>query len=391
MEPLGQEQTKLNLLPIAVIILVGLAVVFVLIMAKPTPKPKPAPGEPSPLKVSVMPAYFENASLSVNTQGTLEPRHAIALQAQVGGQIVAVSPSYDNGGFFEKGDTLIIIDDSDYKVALVEAQSRLADASRQLAEEKGRARQARREWRDLGNQEANHLFMRKPQLAAAKAQLELAKARVSRAQLDLDRTKIKAPFAGRLQKKYADQGQIIAPNTLLADIYSQHTMQVRLPLTEQQVALIDLPLQKNTTRSTQVQLTANVAGDELIWQGKLARADAFVDKDSRYFYAWVDIETDLSTPALPGLFVQAQIQGKSIPKVAKLPRSALVNRNKIVAVDGEHSTIWHTVSVLYKNAEHIWIQGPFSNGDKILLEKQILAPTGTEVSPKEINLSEVQP
>src|SRR5690606_21005202 len=158
----------------------------------------------------------------------------------VSGQIVSVEPAFADGGFFSRSEALIQIDDRDYQVALLNSKARLAEAERLLAEEEGRSLQAKREWRDLGNQTANDLFLRKPQLAAARAQVASARADVEMAELNLERTRIRVPFDGRVKEIFADLGQFVSVGTRLATVYDSTVVEVRVPLTEKQAVLLDL-------------------------------------------------------------------------------------------------------------------------------------------------------
>ena len=119
-------------------------------------------------------------------------------RSQVTGKVVSVNSEFADGGFFKKGEVLLTIERDDYEFSLARAQSALAQSQQRLAEERGRSRQARREWRELGSKEANDLFLRKPQLRAAQSAVTAAEADVSAAELALDRTVIRAPFDGFL-------------------------------------------------------------------------------------------------------------------------------------------------------------------------------------------------
>ncbi|MEH6556066.1 biotin/lipoyl-binding protein, partial [Pseudoalteromonas tetraodonis] len=76
------------------------------------------------------------------------------------------------GGFFEKGDVLLQLDDRDLKAEVKSAQANLLNAEQNLLEEQARGRQALTDWQRLGNEsEPSILVLRKPQLAAAQAQV----------------------------------------------------------------------------------------------------------------------------------------------------------------------------------------------------------------------------
>lgn len=385
------------------ITLVGAITVVLLVVAKPQPEPIPVASEPTHIKVAVTQATPRPVRLAVTAYGTVLPKREIDLIAQASGQIIGVEPVFVDGGYFTRSQVLIHIDDRDYRIALLNAKARLAEAVRALAEEQGRSRVARREWRDLGNKQANDLFVRKPHLAAARANLASAEGDVAGAELNLERTKISVPFNGRIKRVDADLGQYVTAGTRLATVYDSTVVEVRLPLTDKQAALINLPLaptQKNEGTETEsisntverpaVTLTGNVAGETFQWQGELTRTDAFVDADSRMYYAVVEVrdpfatqgvENDQRAPLLPGLFVEAEITGKEFENVMVLPESALYQRDKIIVLNDDNSVKYQTVKMLRRSVSLVWVQAPLSDNTLVALEKQSLTPEGTIVEP----------
>ena len=156
--------------------------------------------------------------------------------AHGGGQIVAVSDSFREGGFFDQGDELLRIDPRDYEIAVTVAEAELASAKAALAEEQARARIAERDWQQFGGDRsaASRTMLREPQLAAAQAAVKAAAAQLARARLDLERTRITAPYAGRVLEQNVDIGQYVTTGTELARIYATDYAEVRLPLTPRQ-------------------------------------------------------------------------------------------------------------------------------------------------------------
>ena len=63
-----------------------------------------------------------------------------------------------------------------------------------------------------------------------------------RASLNLERTQIRAPYPGRVRTKNADVGQYVNPGSPLGHIYAIDYAEVRLPVSDDQLAYLDLPL-----------------------------------------------------------------------------------------------------------------------------------------------------
>lgn len=374
-------------IPLAIKILVpGLAAVIIISTIKPAPVSMPPAEAPLP-QVAVVIAEPKTHRLKVASQGTVTPLREIDLVAQVGGSVTSVHEAFVDGGFFSQNDTLVQIDDRDYMFAHQRAKGRVAEAEQLLSTERGRVRQAKREWRDLGNAEANSLFLRKPQLAAAEAGLVSAKAELGKALVDLERARITVPFTGRVRETFVDVGQYVTPGTRIATVYDTSTAEIRLPLSDRQAALIDLPLGFNATpedRGPEVEINGVIGGNTYSWLGHIARTDASIDTRSRMYYAVAEVanpfiaatDSSRAVPLIVGLFVEAEIDGRELENVLELPRDAVFKRDKVYVLKRDDSTakksakvVLKTVQVLDKSSEKIWIRA--------LPNQDILA--GTEI------------
>lgn len=367
----------------ALVLVVGAGSIATAVVAKPKPSPRPINAEQSLISVPVSEASPQLQRLNVKASGTVIPSRQVNLTAEVSGKIIAINQQFEVGGHFSANDWLLRIDPADYEMAVVAAKAKVAEAKRMLAEEKGRARQAKREWRDLGNQEANDLFVRKPQLAAAEANLELAHAELAKAERNLAKTYIRLPFDGRIRSVSANIGQYVSIGSQLGSAFDSTSMEIRIPLSEHQAALVDLPLTRGTEQAASVILSGVVAGKSATWEGELTRTDAFIHEQSRMYYAIVEVQEpfkDTNAPLLPGLFVEAHIEGKPLQGVATLPREALYQKDIVVTLDDGDQAIHKTVRVLNKNEEFVWVSG-IDQGEKVLLGKQALVSNGDKVRP----------
>ncbi len=373
--------------PFIWVLLLGVSALLALVLLKP--KPEPRPPKPLPqVRATVVIAQPQTLAVNVYAQGSVEPRRQIDVVAQVAGALVEVSPQFASGGFFAKGATLAQIDPRDYQVALARAKAALVEAEKVLATERGLARQAQREWRDLGNSDANNLFLRKPQVAAAEAQVDAAKAGLMQAQLNLERTRISLPFAARVNNTWVDLGQYVGTGTRIATVYDAAAALVRLPLTDLQASLIDLPLAfgKPQAELPDVTLRGVVAGEPYDWQGKVMRTEASLDPQSRLFYAVVEIPDPFDPfknklPLLMGMYVEAEISGKPVEQVLHLPRSVIFRRDKVYLLDNDNRVQEQTVRILRMDDSHVWFQGKIHAGQQLVLERQGYLTPGTQVEP----------
>ncbi len=325
---------KLNPLVYIVTVLLGVLVYWIILSSRPAPQPRPVVVPPAP-PVDVLRVEPANHRVWLSSQGIIKPKTDIELVAQVSGRVIAVDEHFASGGVFAADQALVTLEQSDYRIAISQARAELARAQQQLASERGAARQARREWRDLGDEEANALFLRKPQLASAEAGVEAAKAALQKAELDLARTMISAPFSGKVLSRAVGLGQYVVAGSPVGRVHGTERAEVRLPLTARDRQLLTLG-----EDASPVMLVANYGDREFIWPGKLERVEAALDSQSRQFYAVASIEAPFvdavaeepgsTRPALlVDQFVRARIAGGYQSGSLLLPRSALRQPQRI--------------------------------------------------------------
>ncbi len=359
------------------------------------------------LAVMATTAISDTVQLSVNVQGQSRPRTEIDLVPEVGGKIVSVSPKFISGGIFNKGDVLYRIDPSDYNVAVVRAQSTVARAQQILLREQSEGAIALLDWQDLGNgKEATDLTLRKPQLLEAEASLQSAQADLENAKIRLRRTAVTAPFNGQVREKFADIGQYVNPGARLGRIFSTDIAEVRLALSDADIARINLPLAfvaKNRKSAPSVKLSATIGGKLREWDGKIMRTDAAYDPQTRSMFAIAEVVdpygsgmADGTFPLAPGLFVDASIEGKTLENVIIIPRDGLRPENKVYTVNEDGIAKSNDVTVVDTNPNRAVLLDGIAPGDLVIispLEKSQISlkfrvldsadPTKILIEPKE--------
>ncbi|MEH6607543.1 MAG: efflux RND transporter periplasmic adaptor subunit [Pseudomonadales bacterium] len=381
-----------------IVLVLGTLLVVALLYGKPKPEPRPAPDAMPPLVdvIALMPAA---RVIPLHTQGTVQPRREIDLVTQVAGQVQVVATDFAAGGFFAGDETLVQIDRADYEIELISAKAKVADARQILAMEEGRARQAKREWRELGDKEANALFLRRPQVASAQAKLLAAEGDERRAQLNLSRTKISAPYAGRIRETYVDVGQYVTPGTKIARVYATDKVEVRLPLTDRQLGLLHLPINYSDTHESTEQVSVILhgvfGGTAWQWPAQIVRTDASIDVQTRLMYAVAEVEnpfardeTSSRPPLNIGQFVQAEIDSVLLPNVALVPRIALQVNNQVWLVDNKDIMSLMSVKVLQVDGTTAAIQADFPGESRLVVSPVTVAVDGIKVKTRQNALAE---
>lgn len=344
---------------IPVLILIGAIVVMVVLISMKEQPEKEEVIERDFL-VDAKPIELKSVEFLVYSQGSVQAKNKTILSSQVSGRVTAISDKFVEGGFFKKGDVLVELETNDYQTDLLLAEAELARAQASFDEEKARGKVAAEEWRSFNNGTPPELGLRKPQLAREEASVQAAKANLQRAQRNLDRTKIRAPYDGLVKSRNIDLGQFITLGSQLGEVYSTDVAEVRLPLTDDDVAfLTDL-----NTDTPQVTLSAEVAGKTIKWQGRLVRDEAVLDSKSRVIYGVVEVKDPYQLQLQKqkkgmalrfGRFVNATITGITADNIVVLPRNVLRLDGTILSVDDDKKIRINFVTVQRADEDFVYI------------------------------------
>ena len=343
------------------------------------------------VSIEKQPVYFD-----VTTQGTVTPRTETVLYPEVSGQVIEVSPSLYAGGIFEKGEVLLKIDPSNYEAAVVTAEANLARAEVEFAQEKALGEQALRDWVALGKsaETAPALALREPQLKEAEANIRSAQAALTRAQRDLRKTEIVAPYEGMVRERFADLGQVVNQGSQLAQVFAIDFVEIRLPLTADDIQFIDLPFafQNEGDRNTNPRVVFSSRFGDLreTWVGRIVRTEGTIDPKSRVMYAVARVEdpygkhrSDRRMPMSVGMFVEASVEGKSYEQLVVIPRYALKGDSKVLVVDENDELHRRDVNVLRTDGKWAYLQDGVEKNERVCLTALEFVVEGMPVDPVE--------
>ena len=374
---------KRILFPIAIVV-AGFITMGIIIKTGPTMDQKP-PASTLPL-VRTWIATSETVQLSVLTYGSVQPRTESELIPEVSGRVIKISPSMVSGGFIRKGEILLEIDPLDYEVALEQARASLAAAKSELTN----AKKAYERLLDLAKQQSASQSEQDDalnRLRFGQASIREAAARLSRAERDISRTKIKAPYDGRVRSKRVDIGQFVNRGAPIASLYATDFAEVRLPLHDEELAHLDLPLtgQESPNQPTVI-LRARFAGANHTWKGKIVRTEGELDPKTRMINVVAQVEAPYERsgnrpPLAIGLFVEAEIIGNTVDNVYIVPRSALQANEQIYVLSSEYRLQFRDVNILRTVEEDVYITSGFKSGETICLSTISNAVEGMLVEP----------
>lgn len=346
------------LLVLGIPILAVIAVVT-MVMARPEP-PKKERVDLDPL-VNIVELESMSSNFQVSSQGTVRPRTETTLSAEVSGTITSISPKFVAGGVFARSEVLMRIDPTNYDVAV--------DQARALVKQRQIEFDGATKLREQG-------YRAESELASAAAALATAKADLVRAQRNLERTYIRVPYAGMVRSKDSDLGQFVNPGTRLGVVFATDFAEVRLPLTDLDLAFVELPSATDLVRRPDkkgpgVRLSATQRGAPAEWAATIIRSEGVVDEKSRVTYAVAEIadpyKLSSEGPILPiGTFVTANIDGLAAVDIIRVPRAVVRGSNELIFVDNDNKLRIRGVRIIRSDSRYVYVDEGARVGDQVV-------------------------
>lgn len=380
------------------------AVAIIVVLQSIKPKPEEEESTKPPLVVRTVGVTDVEQVVYSSFQGEVRAKTDIELVTEVNGKVKSVSDKFIEGGQFEPGEVLLQIDDADYQVALKSAEAAVASAQVDLDIELATAATNAREWEDLQGKpldQANPLRLNKPQIDRAKARLDAAKAELAAARLNYERTKISAPFSGRIMTKSAELGQFLSRGASIGRVFATDAMEIRIPMTDVQIEELGLKVGYSSDQSGVAGHPAKVSAvfgtERHEWPGYLKSIDASVDNDTRLLFATIVVENPFAinqgqgVPLVPGLFVDVELASPTKLAGLQVPRTALRNGNQVYVYENDELAT-REVKVVYTSEEFVIVANhglsDLTPGDRVITSSVPGAHNGMAVKLPE---SEVAP
>ena len=328
--------------------------------------------------VEIVEVTAADHAVKIFTQGVVESARETMLAAEVGGRVMEISPAFKRGGTVKKGERLVQIDPADFRATLAAAAAKQADAELALELERARAQQAKLDWEKLGNgkEPLNPLVLRKPYLAVAEASAASAAEAAAKARRDVERTEILAPFDAGVRSANAEVGAVVAPGTMVAELYARSELEVRLPLSLEDFGFLDRDAKGIVT------LKGTIGVEEYLWKAEPVRIDPEIERTTLSAHIAVKVlPTEGSAFPLPpvGLFVKAEIAGKTLGGVSEIPRRALLEGDRVIVVGEGNQIAFRDLVIPRLTRKTALVSGGLEAGDRIVLTRLSAPIAGMEV------------
>ncbi|GIX47882.1 MAG: hypothetical protein KatS3mg131_2093 [Candidatus Tectimicrobiota bacterium] len=429
------------LLALATLAILGLGVagMRLLIALRPSlPRQAQVPQRPLVRVVAVSP---QEVPIPVQGFGTVRAKTLWRLVPEVSGRVVQLSPNLRPGLFVRQGELLLEIDPQPFRLAVqrlraqlaqyeaeiaqleqqranLEATLRLARQNLALAEEQLRRDEAlarkgtvspreldlRRQWRNEYHNAVltaeNSLKLIPLQREKIRAAMAVTRVQLAEAELQLEKTRLVAPFAGQVLSRRVELGEFVAAGQEVARLYD--TAAVEVPVVVTPDALRWLP-QLSPAALRQAAARPEPPGSlppatvswhdgarTYTWQGRVVRWEAGLDPQTHTLTLVVEVPAPWQSfrpgeaPALqPGMFCEVEIVAVRLPNAFLVPRVALQDGDTVFLV--EKGTLQQRrVQVARLLRAHAVVTAGLQAGDRVVVSPPAVPVVGMPVRALEV-------
>lgn len=322
-------------LPSLIILIIAIGLSFYWLSHKPRASRKSV--EPIPPLVEVIEPETMDHQTTLYALGNVIASQSVNLNSRVSGMVISVSKNFIEGGILKKGEQIVQLDPTDFRLTVQQRENDLEQARFNLKMEMGQQSIAKREFELLGTEldaQAQELVLRKPHLSAAKAAVKAATATLEQARLDLSRTAPVAPFNSIVTARNANIGSWISTfstGTPLVQLVATDSFWIDTSLSLDKIRWIDIP-GINSDQGAPATVTYEQAwGPATFRTGTVKRLKAEVEAEGRMAKLIIEVQDPLcllsenahSPPMMLGSLVRVQITGKMLHNVLDIPETAL--------------------------------------------------------------------
>ncbi len=352
----------------------------------------------TPVRVTTV--LQREARVVVRASGTVAPARQVDVRPQVAGQIVEMNDALQPGGFFRQGDAMLRIDPRDYEYAAAQREAEVERARLEVAQEEGRQAIAEREWALLGedvaaDERGRELALRKPQLRSVRAGLASAQSSLAQAQLNLERTVVKAPFNALIRRENVDLGQLINAQTSVATIAGTDRYWVRAAIPLNDVALIER-MSDDPAQASKARVVYEAGGRRVVKQGFALRLLGDLDPAGRMARVLIAIDDPLGLnadeaelPLLLDAFVQVEIEGRALHDVFALPPESVREGDRVWVMNQADRLEIRNIEAVRREDGRVLARGGLEDGDRVVVSRIATVAPGMKL--RDIAAGETRP
>lgn len=328
----------------------------------------------NPMLVETFTVTRQNHRPSINVLGRVEPAREVMLRPRITGEVIRIAENFEPGGMVKAGTSLVELDSADFEIALAVRKSELQQAEADLAIEKGRQQVARQEFALTGQElesSQRALVLREPQLKTVLARLKATEAAVAQAQLDLDRTSIKAPFDAQVIERMVNLGSQVEQGDVMAHLIGVEEYWVIAMVPLSQLKWIQFPAEGVEPSHATIR-KRGIWEDGQERHGRVQRFIGTLDQQTRLARILISVDDPLGldgygdAPALVlDAIVQTVIEGRLMENVVRLDRDYLRQNDTVWVMQNEQLSI-RKAEVIFRDAQYAYIRSGLEDGDAVV-------------------------
>lgn len=374
--PAAQRSRWFRVLTPVLMLLAGAVAAMALMQSGPSAKREPPPRQAR--LVETQPLVIGSARTRIDAMGTVVPAESVTLQPQVDGEIVSVSDDLEPGGLFRSGDELLRIDPRDYELAVLQRESEVAQAQSTLRLEQGQQTIAEREYEILNESlqdDDRELVLRKPQLESVRAQLALARAKLEQAKLDLQRSRVRAPFNVIVQSKAVDVGARVTTANTLATLMGTDACWLEVSVPVKQLQWISIP-RGNGMEGSRVQISNPVAwGAGAFREGRVIRLAGDLEREGRMARLLVEVDDPFTLKPensgkpimLMDSYVSVEIEGRQLDQVTTVAREHLRDGDRLWIMGADAALEIRQVDIVFRGHDQVLVADGVRAGEHLVV------------------------
>ncbi|MDJ0766577.1 MAG: efflux RND transporter periplasmic adaptor subunit [Myxococcota bacterium] len=382
------------IIPIVIIALAVFAARKIIQSAAP---PERTTAEALAPPVSLIAVEPREMTLQISATGTVVPARQVTVSPEVSGRIIKLSKALVPGAKLRKGAVIARLDPRDYRLAITQEEGRLRQAELELKLEQGRVEIAERELTVLGRtgdraDAVSELARRKPHLNVAEQNVSSAKSRLAKAELNLDRTVIKAPFNAIVLEKRGDVGQFTGPGTPIAVLMGTDALWIDVSVPVERLQHIQVPGINTTGQGSRVEVTHRIGPDAIITRvGHVIRLQGQLDDKNRTASVLVAIDDPFQTgdktdgdgdlPLLSSAYVSVRIESKNTVSGIELPRQALYDGSYVWTLTADNRIAKQGITIGWRSRDTVIAIGGLAPNTNVVVSPLSNPIDGMKVAP----------
>lgn len=310
---------------------------------------------------------------TLSVLGQVQAARDVIMRPRVAGQAIHLEPAFVPGGLLREGERLMVLDPADFERAVATRRSELKQVEAELAIEEGRQRVAQQEYELLGeeiDEENRSLVLREPQIAQIRARLDAARAALDLAELELERTTVRAPFDAQVLDRSVNIGSQVGMGDRLGRLVGidEYWIIASVPLRDLRwITFAD----EGDEEATVARVRHSTAWEPGVHrEARVSRLIGEVDSEARLARVLLTLPDPLSRetdgpPVILGTLLQVSIQGKQLANVVRLDREYLRQNDTVWLKVGSELEI-REVTVAYRDATYAYISDGLEPGEQVV-------------------------